>query len=90
MTGQMVDQYAREVEDFRFVSIRNFHRPRKTEEFRRLRVAIGISGWLTDKEEVVVPWRVVGPSIKGFALRRELEALLKLGNLISIMMRGAT
>ena len=26
MTGQMMDQYAREVEDFRFVPIRNFHR----------------------------------------------------------------
>lgn len=86
MTGQMMDQYAREVEDFRFVPIRNFHRPRKTEkEFRRLRVAIGISGWLTGKEEVVVPWRVVGPSIEGFAPKREPEALLKLRNSISIM-----
>lgn len=90
MTGQMMDQYAREMEDFRFVPIFNFHRPRKTEEFRRLRVAIGISGWLTDKEEVVVPWRVVGPSIEGFALRRELEALLELENSISITAQSAT
>lgn len=90
MTGQMMDQYAREVEDFRFVPIRNFHPPRKTEkEFRRLRVAIGISGWLTDKE-VVVPWRVVGPSIEEFAPRRGPEALLKLGNSISIMVQSAT
>jgi hypothetical protein len=87
----MMDQYAREVEDFRFMPIRNFHRPRKTEkEFRRLRVAIGISGWLTDKEEAVVLWRVVGPLIEGFAPRREPEALLKLGNSTSIMVQSAT
>ena len=83
MTGQMMDQYAREVEDFGFVPIRNFHRPRKIEkEFLKLRVAIGISGWPTDKE-------VVGPSIEGFAPGWELEALLKLGNSISIMVQSA-
>ncbi|KAF2803595.1 DUF726-domain-containing protein [Mytilinidion resinicola] len=90
MTGKMMDEYAKEVDDFGFVPIRNFHRPRKIEkEFRRLRVAIGISGWLTDKEEVVVPWRVIGPSIEGFALRWELEALLKLGNSLTIMVQSA-
>ncbi|OCL10917.1 DUF726-domain-containing protein [Glonium stellatum] len=90
MTGRMMDEYAKEVDDFGFVPIRNFHRPRKIEkEFRRLRVAIGISGWLTEKEEVVVPWRVIGPSIEGFALRWELEALLKLGNSISTMVQSA-
>ena len=70
--------------------IHNFHRPRKIEkEFRRLRVAIGISGWLTDKEEAVVPWRVVRLSIERFALRWELEALLKLGSSISIIVQSA-
>ena len=37
----------------------------------------------------MVPWRVVGPLIEGFALRWELEALLKLGNSISIMVQSA-
>jgi hypothetical protein len=83
MTGKMMDEYAKEVEDFGFVPIRKFSRPRKIEkEFRRLRVAIGISGWLTDKEEVIKPWRVLSPSIEGFALKFEMEALLKLGMII--------
>ncbi|OCK74201.1 DUF726-domain-containing protein [Lepidopterella palustris CBS 459.81] len=64
MTGQMMDQYAKEVSDFGFVPIRNF------------------------TGEVVTPWRVIGPSIEGFALRWELEALLKLGNSISIMVQS--
>lgn len=90
MTSQAMDDYAREVEDFGFIPIHNFHRPRKLDkEFRRLRVAIAISGWLTSKEEVVVPWRYMEPSIEGFALRWELESLLKLGNSMDSFVRSA-
>lgn len=54
-------------------------------EYRRLRVTIGISGWLTSKEEVVTPWRVLGTGSEVFALRWELEPLLNLGNSITTM-----
>jgi hypothetical protein len=90
MTSKAMDDYAREVEDFGFIPIHHFSRPRKLEkEFRRLRVAIAISGWLTSKEEVVVPWRYVEPSIEGFALRWELEAMLKLGNSMDSFVKSA-
>ncbi|PPJ54246.1 hypothetical protein CBER1_05123 [Cercospora berteroae] len=84
MTGKMMDEYAKEIEDFGFEPVRTRHRPRKIEkEFRRLRVAIGISGWLTKQEEVVEPWKVIGVQLESFALRWELEALMNLGNSIS-------
>jgi hypothetical protein len=90
MTSKAMDDYAREVEDFGFIPVHHFHRPRKLQkEFRRLRVAIAISGWLTDKEEVVVPWRYMEPSIEAFALRWELEALLKLGNSMDTFVKSA-
>ncbi|WPH04991.1 Hypothetical protein R9X50_00788900 [Acrodontium crateriforme] len=90
MTGKMMDQYAREVEDFGFVPVRTYHKPRKIEkEFRRLRVAIGISGWLTNKDEVVEPWRVIGIGEESFALRWELEALINLGNAMTSMVKSA-
>ncbi|OJD31804.1 uncharacterized protein BKCO1_4400065 [Diplodia corticola] len=90
MTGKMMDQYAKEISDFGFVPIQEFHRPRKLDkEHRRLRVAIGISGWLTNKDEVVEPWRVIAPSIEGFALRYELEAMLNLGNALIGMVKSA-
>ena len=90
MTGKMMDQYAREVEDFAFVPIRNHHKPRKIEkEYRRLRVAIGISGWLTDKDEVVAPWKVIGTGMEAFALRFEIESLLNLGNSLTTMVKSA-
>ncbi|KAF2639282.1 DUF726-domain-containing protein [Massarina eburnea CBS 473.64] len=90
MTSKAMDDYARQVEDFGFIPIHHFHRPRKLQkEFRRLRVSIAISGWLTCKEDVVVPWRYLEPSIEGFALRWELEALLKLGNSMDTVVKSA-
>ncbi|KAK5116356.1 hypothetical protein LTR62_007903 [Meristemomyces frigidus] len=90
MTGKMMDQYAREVEDFGFVPVRDQHKPRKIEkEYRRLRVAIGISGWLSNKDEVVAPWKVIGTEMETFALRFELEALMNLGNSMSTMVTSA-
>ncbi|KAL8725659.1 MAG: hypothetical protein Q9181_006332 [Wetmoreana brouardii] len=57
---------------------------------RRLRVTIGISGWLTDSHDVTHPWRVLsGSSSEVFALRYELEALMNLGNSIQSMVSSA-
>jgi len=82
MTGQMIDTYAKEVSDFAFIPTREhrtlMHKGEK--EHRRLRVAIGISGWLTSERDIIEPWRVIGPGIEAFALRYELEAMLGLGN----------
>ena len=97
MTGQMMDNYAKEVNDFAFLPVRGARRRflGKEEEaaeesgHRRLRIAIGISGWLTEKEEVVTPWRVLGKGQEVFALRWELEALMNLGNSMTAMVSSA-
>lgn len=97
MTGQMMDNYAREVDDFAFLPVRGARKrfEGKEEEaaeesgHRRLRVAIGISGWLTEKEEAVTPWRVLGKGFEVFALRWELEALMNLGNSMTAMVSSA-
>ncbi|KAL8768160.1 MAG: hypothetical protein Q9209_005551 [Squamulea sp. 1 TL-2023] len=56
---------------------------------RRLRVTIGISGWLTDPTDVTTPWHVLGTNAEVFALRYELEALMNLGNSIQAMVSSA-
>ena len=94
MTGQMMDNLSREVEDFGFLPI---HGRRKeftddnqaAGEERRLRVTIGITGWLTEKEEIVTPWRVFNSGSEAFALRWELETLMNLGNSINTMLSSA-
>lgn len=78
-----MEQYTRDVEDFAFVPI---EKPGESEiEARRLRIAIGISGWLGDKDEVVTPWKCIGPGQEPFALRFELEALINLGNALTTL-----
>jgi hypothetical protein len=89
ITGQMMDNYAKEVEDFAFIPV---HSTNKTSEDHeegakaasdhdhKLRVTICISGWLTEKEEVTKPWTMLGTGAEVFAMRYELEALLNLGH----------
>ncbi|RYP13376.1 hypothetical protein DL767_010734 [Monosporascus sp. MG133] len=91
MTGKVMDQYAREVEDFGFVPVKSAQRRlgRPKNEARRLRVAIGVSGWLSDEDDVVDPWRIVGNGQETFALRFELEALIKLGNALTTIITSA-
>lgn len=78
----MVDQYAREVEDFRFLPLKDEwgkECKKGDKELRRLRVIIGINGWLTSKEDVTKPWRFLGDDSEVFALRYEMDRLLALG-----------
>ena len=143
MTGQMMDNYAREVEDFAFLPVHrkdaqtskdeqglkkeiadksataeksleskssgkhDSHKEGASEAAasqedskdaeigvedptqRRLRVTVGVTGWLTSKEEVVSPWQVVGDKTEVFALRWELEALMNLGNSLDAMVSSA-
>ena len=103
MTGQMMDNYAREVEDFAFVPLQkdgktDLKRPQSSDDkagqsdpaSRRLRVTIGITGWLTDPNQVHSPWTVLSRSTaEPFALRWELEALLQLGNSLDALVSSA-
>jgi hypothetical protein len=77
-----VDQYAREVEDFRFIPLKDeWGREYKKDDkdVRRLKVIIGVNGWLTSKEDVTKPWRSLGHESEVFALRYEMNRLLDLG-----------
>jgi hypothetical protein len=79
----MADKYAREVEDFRFLPLKDewgaqFRKDDK--DVRRLRVSIGINGWLTSEDEVTKPWRCLGDETEAFALRYEMNSLLGLGH----------
>ncbi|KAI9737276.1 MAG: hypothetical protein M1818_005809 [Claussenomyces sp. TS43310] len=94
MTGKMMDEYAKEVEDFAFLPLRGSKKPSQggkdvAPEDRRLRVSIGISGWLTQQEDIITPWRVLGHQSEVFALRWELAALMKLGTSLQSLVKSA-
>src|ERR1700722_11907373 len=97
MTSKMMDKYAKEVQDFAFLPLRSkaaslpagSHGTHDiSPEDRRLRVTIGISGWLTTKEDIIKPWRVLGHQSEVFALRWELEALMKLGTSMESLVKS--
>ena len=91
MTGRMMDQYAKDVEDFAFLEVyadEGTYGRKDQKEKRRLRVTVGISGWLTDEKQVVSPWRVLGDGGEPFALRWELKALLALGNALQNFLKS--
>ena len=95
MTGDVMQNLSADVEDFGFLPV---HGERKEHEGeleaatgdRRLRVVISLSGWLLEKEEVITPWNVLSPSAEVFALRFELEALMKFGQSIKAMSANDT
>ena len=94
MSGRVMQRYTQEVEDFAFIPVRSAQIPSTEDEKaspspdHRLRVTIGISGWLTSEEDIVYPWRVLGDDAEVFALRFELRALLKLGNALTTLVKN--
>ncbi|KAL4820200.1 hypothetical protein BDW67DRAFT_172938 [Aspergillus spinulosporus] len=94
MTGRMMDKYAREVDDFAFLPIHGSRKRFNDEkeaarEDHRLRVTIGITGWLTEEDNFVVPWRVIGKDSEVFGLRWETKPLLDLGHAIDRLVTTA-
>ncbi|GAB0133948.1 hypothetical protein EsDP_00002339 [Epichloe bromicola] len=96
MTGELMDKYAKEVEDFKFIPLESEWGPdfkpmaaptgkkpgtpeSQNPESRRLRVTIGINGWLNSEDDITKPWRVLDSSSEVFALRYEMKTLLSLG-----------
>lgn len=87
MTGKMMDKYAKEVEDFSFVPLKErstlqdnkspVHLLEEVEQVQhKLRVAIAISGWLVDESDITGPWKSLSSStIEPFALRWEVASL---------------
>jgi hypothetical protein len=87
MTGRVMEKYAKEVEDFKFIPLNPSDED--TTSTHKLRVAIAITGWLTTDSEITTPWRVLSPnSIEPFALRWELSALLRLGASLSSVLKS--
>lgn len=84
----MVDKYAREVQDFKFLPLKKDEGQELNNDdadVRRLRVTIGINGWLQSEDDVNESWCVLGEDTEAFALRYEMKSLLGLGRALEDM-----
>lgn len=93
MTGRAMDAYSKEVEDFMFLpaedtkvssaGLAQSEVEAKTPD-HKLRVAIGISGWVTKESDISLPWRVLSTtSLEPFSLQYERAAMMALGSALT-------
>ena len=100
-----MDKYAKEISDFKFIPLNESssgetdekegteaeaeEAAKKQQQDRRLRVTIGINGWLNSEDDVTNPWRVLSTETEAFALRYEMETLLALGTAFQDLAKSA-
>ncbi|KAI5928292.1 hypothetical protein F4810DRAFT_706185 [Camillea tinctor] len=93
--GKMIDAYAKDVQDFAMMPIHgslgsDFVDPKDVPaEDRRMRVTIGIGGWITQDSDFRQPWQVLGNHTEVYALRWELEAMMKMGTALETIAKNA-
>lgn len=83
-----MDKYAREVQDFKFLPVNKDEGQELNNDdtnVRRLRVTIGINGWLQSEDDVSESWSVLGDDTEAFALRYEMKSLVGLGQALQDM-----
>jgi hypothetical protein len=102
MTGRMVDELAKDVEDFKFIPLKDGHAldqathpqnlstPRPAADTtNKLRVAIGIHGPLTSERDILHPaYLLSSAGASPFALRWEVAALTRLGLSLTTLLRS--
>ncbi|KAM7200549.1 Protein of unknown function (DUF726) domain containing protein [Naviculisporaceae sp. PSN 640] len=94
-SGKAMEQYTKDVDDFAFIPLRgsigeDLEIGKVEPDTRRLRVVIGISGWLGEANDVTNPWRVLGEQNEVYGLKWEVESLLKMGNALETLLRSTS
>ncbi|KAK3343804.1 hypothetical protein B0T25DRAFT_308100 [Lasiosphaeria hispida] len=93
-TGKMMEQYVKDIQDFVFVPLRgsigeDSEIGKVATDTRRLRVVLGISGWLTNESDVTNAWRVLGQQSEVYAVQWELEPLMKMGIALDTVIKSS-
>ncbi|KAJ7709782.1 DUF726-domain-containing protein [Mycena rosella] len=80
-TANMVQRHTREIRDLAIVPVR------KQSDQETLAVRLGVSGWLSSRDDVVIPWKVFGGD-DTFALQWEVELLQSLSNSLGALVKA--
>ncbi|ORY64368.1 uncharacterized protein BCR38DRAFT_343503 [Pseudomassariella vexata] len=94
-TGKMADSYAKDVQDFGLPPLHGSLDKDYTDskdvpaEDRRLRFVLCIAGWLAKPEDIVKPWLSLKDQSEAYALRWEIDALMKMSHALSTVFRSA-
>lgn len=81
LTKYKVERRYLDIKDFEFVPVA---------VAVRMRVAIGISGWIREEEDVTLPWtNLASLTIDVYAIRCQIEAFQELGSALKTIMTNA-
>lgn len=94
-SGKAMEQYTKDIDDFAFIPLRgsigeDLEIGKVEPDTRRLRVVVGISGWLDEENDVTNPWRVLGEQNEVYGLKYEVESLLKMGTALETVLRSTS
>ncbi|KAI0161383.1 DUF726-domain-containing protein [Xylariaceae sp. FL1272] len=89
--GKTMEAYAKDIQDFALVPIHGHLQAELLDpkdvsaEHRRMRVTIGVCGWVTKDNDFRYPWKIFGEQNEVYAMRWELEPLMKIGAALRTM-----
>lgn len=95
-TSKMGEAYVKEIQDFALIPLHGTLGKELVDpqdlpaEDRRLRLTVGISGWLRDKEDTKKTWMALGHQSEAYALRWELDTLTKMNTALEIVLRSVS
>ncbi|KAJ2974162.1 hypothetical protein NQ176_g6204 [Zarea fungicola] len=95
--GSMMDKYAKEVEDFKFIPLHESANQEhdittaaaQNSKNRRLRLTLGVNGWLNSPDDITRPWTALPSDTEVFALRYEMKTLLDLGTALGDLVKSS-
>jgi hypothetical protein len=93
-TGKAMEQYTKDIQDFAFIPLcgsvgEDSEIGKIGPDNRRFRVVLAISGWLTSDTDVVGPWHALGEQSEVYAVRWELDPLMKMGTALETVIKSA-
>ncbi|KAF4456784.1 hypothetical protein F53441_1135 [Fusarium austroafricanum] len=94
-TGKMIESFSREIQDFGLVPTRGDLQGDYVDAkaippcSRRLRLVIAVNGWITDKDNLTGPWKILGDNGEVYVLRWEMNVLTNIGTALETVVKSS-
>lgn len=95
--SKTIEAHGRDIQDFAMIPLHGTKHVNDVElidpkdvptEDRRMRVTIAITGLLTEQDDFLQPWKIIGQQIESYVMRWELDALTKVGTALETVVKS--
>lgn len=94
-TEKIIESFSRDIQDFGLVPTRGGFQGDYVDakaipaSCRRLRLVIAMNGWVTDKDNLIGPWKILGDNGEVYVLRWEMNALNNIGTALETVVKSS-